>query len=594
MRRSANRSSLIVVLLGAVAASCTHSHPAPANAPTPKVSPPAPAPVATRAAMFPSGWRFEAGGHATEAEHAMIASNSRLASEAGVEILKRGGNAVDAAVATGFALEVTFPAAGNIGGGGYMVIHMADGRSAAIDYREVAPLAATRTMYVDSTGHVTNQSTVGPLAIGVPGSVAGMAEALKRFGTMSLHDVMQPAITLAAEGFTVDSALAQSLVAGKALIMGQGGAAPFYPNGEPLAHGAHLVQPALARTLRLIADKGPEVFYKGEIADTIAAQMARMHGLITKEDLARYVPEWRDPIVGSYRGDTILAMPPSSSGGVTVTETLNILEGYPTMPPFGSAEYVHLLGSAYQRAFIDRNEKLADPAFVHVPMEQLTSKEYAAKLRATIGHDRATPTLALEKTMSEGTETTHYSVADSHGNAVATTTTLNALYGSGVYVEGAGFFLNDEMDDFAAAPGKPNMFGLVQGEANAIQPGKRMLSAMSPTIVLDRDGSLLLVVGSRGGPRIITSTSQVILNVLDHHMILSDAVSAPRIHQQALPDSLAFERDGLEPAVLDSLRKMGYGMQSMSNVGLINAIMRVKGGYEGMSDPRSSGRPAGY
>jgi len=299
-------------------------------------------------------------------------------------------------------------------------------------------------------------------------------------------------------------------------------------------------------------------------------------------------------VKSTYRGYTLLTMPPSSSGGVVVTETLNILENAKTLPPFGSAAYAHLVGSAYQRAFIDRNEKLADPAFASVPMQQLTDKAYAKKLYATVGDHHATPTPDAAKIMREGAQTTHYSVADEKGNAVATTTTLNALYGSGVYVKGAGFFLNDEMDDFAAAPGKPNMFGLVQGEANAIQPGKRMLSAMSPTIVLDRDGSLLLVVGSRGGPRIITSTSQVILNVLDHRMILSDAVSAPRIHHQALPDSLMFERNGLEPAVLDTLRKMGYGMEPISGVGLINAIMKVKGGYEGMSDPRSSGRPAGY
>jgi gamma-glutamyltranspeptidase/glutathione hydrolase len=303
---------------------------------------------------------------------------------------------------------------------------------------------------------------------------------------------------------------------------------------------------------------------------------------------------WRDPVKSTYRGYTLLTMPPSSSGGVTVTETLNILEGFASVPPFGGAEYAHVLGSAYQRAFVDRNEKLADPAFSSVPMQQLTDKTYAQKLRATIGHERATPTSTVSKTMREGMETTHYSVADAQGNAVATTTTLNALYGSGVYVRGAGFFLNDEMDDFAAAPGKPNMFGLVQGEANAIQPGKRMLSAMSPTIVLDRDGGLLLVVGSRGGPRIITSTSQVILNVLDQHMILSDAVSAPRIHHQALPDSLQYERNGLAPATIDSLRAMGYGVQPVAGVGLINAIMRVRGGYEGMSDPRSSGRPVGY
>jgi gamma-glutamyltranspeptidase/glutathione hydrolase len=287
-------------------------------------------------------------------------------------------------------------------------------------------------------------------------------------------------------------------------------------------------------------------------------------------------------------------MPPSSSGGVTITETLNIVEGFPALPTFGSADYAHVLGSAYQRAFIDRNEKLADPAFVAVPIAQLTDKTYAAKLRATIGDRRATPTPAVMKTMREGMQTTHYSVADAQGNAVATTTTLNELYGSGVYVAEGGFFLNDEMDDFAAKPGSPNMFGLVQGEANAIQPGKRMLSAMSPTIVLDRDGSLLLIVGSRGGPRIITSVSQVILNVLDHHMVLSDAVSAPRIHHQSLPDTLRYERDGLGQAVLDSLRAMGYAVAPINGVGLINAIMRVKGGYEGFSDPRSSGQPVGY
>jgi gamma-glutamyltranspeptidase/glutathione hydrolase len=326
----------------------------------------------------------------------------------------------------------------------------------------------------------------------------------------------------------------------------------------------------------------------------IADEMRRSGGIIAEADLARYAPVWRDVVTSSYRGYTLLTMPPSSSGGVTITETLNIMEGFPNVPSFGSAQYAHLLGSAYQRAFIDRNEKLADPAFITVPIAQLTDKGYAAKLRATIGDRRATPTPAVAKAMREGMQTTHYSVADAKGNAVATTTTINELYGSGVYVAEGGFFLNNEMDDFAAKPGSPNMFGLVQGEANAIQPGKRMLSAMSPTIVLDRDGSLLLVVGSRGGPRIITSVSQVILNVLDHHMVLSDAVSAPRIHHQALPDTLRFEADGLSPAVVDSLKAMGYAVAPISGVGLINAIMRVRGGYEGMSDPRSSGRPIGY
>ncbi len=547
-----------------------------------------------RPPTFPDAWPYKPGRAAVFGAHAMVASDGPLASQAGVEILQRGGNAVDAAVAVGFAMAVVFPEAGNIGGGGYMVIRMADGRTAALDYREIAPRAATRDMYLDESGKLTDKSVVGPLASGVPGAVAGLTAALAKYGTMSLKDVMAPAIRLAEQGFVVDSALGRSFANAARLIRQFNGAAVFLPNDKPIAAGTHLVQPDLARTLHRIADQGAPGFYTGETAKLIADEMRRDGGIITEQDLARYQPVWRDAIKSTYRGYTLLTMPPSSSGGVVVTETLNILENVPSLPPFGSTAYAHLLGSAYQRTFVDRNEKLADPAFATVPMQQLTDKAYARKLFATIGAGRATPTSIVAKTMNEGTETTHYSVADANGNAVATTTTLNALYGSGVFVRGGGFFLNDEMDDFAAAPGKPNMFGLVQGEANAIQPGKRMLSAMSPTIVLDRDGGLLLVVGSRGGPRIITSTSQVILNVLDNHMILSDAVSAPRIHHQALPDSLSYERQGLSTAVTDSLRQMGYGVQSMSGVGLINAIMRVRGGYEGMSDPRSSGKPAGY
>lgn len=547
-----------------------------------------------RPPTFPDAWPYKSGHAAVFGAHAMVASDAPLASQAGVEILQHGGNAVDAAVAVGFALSVVFPEAGNIGGGGYMVIRMADGRMAALDYREIAPLAASRNMYLDEHGNLTDKSVVGPLASGVPGAVAGLTAALAKFGTMSLADVMAPAIRYAEQGFVVDAALARSFTNNERLIARFAGAGLLIPEGNPLAVGTRLVQPDLAQTLHRIAGQGAAGFYAGKTAELIADEMRRDGGIITAEDLARYKPVWRDPVKSTYRGYTLLTMPPSSSGGVTVTETLNILEGFAAVPSFGSAEYAHVLGSAYQRAFVDRNEKLADPAFIPVPLRQLTDKAYAQKLRATIGRDRATPTSIVSKTMREGMETTHYSVADAQGNAVATTTTLNALYGSGVYVRGGGFFLNDEMDDFAAAPGKPNMFGLVQGEANAIQPGKRMLSAMSPTIVLDRDGGLLLVVGSRGGPRIITSTSQVILNVLDQHMILSDAVSAPRIHHQALPDSLLYERNGLGAAVIDSLKRMGYGVQPISGVGLINAVMRVRGGYEGMSDPRSSGRPVGY
>lgn len=531
----------------------------------------------------------------------MVASDAPLASQAGVEILKSGGNAVDAAVAVGFALAVTYPEAGNIGGGGYMVIRMADGRAAALDYREVAPLAATRDMYLDEKGNLTDKSVVGPLASGVPGAVAGLTAAQAKFGSLPLAKVMAPAIRYAEEGFVVDSAMARSLENNASLVASFAGKELFLPEGKPLAVGAVLRQPALARTLKRIAARGADGFYRGETADAVAEEMRSSGGIITTQDLARYQPVWREPVRSTYRGYALFTMPPSSSGGVTVTETLNILEGFDSLPAFGSAGYAHLVGAAYQRAFVDRNAQLADPAFYPVPVAKLTDKQYAARLRGTIAPLRATATADVERAMQslsaaarEGSETTHYSVVDEKGSAVATTTTLNALYGSGVYVSKAGFFLNDEMDDFAAQPGKPNMFGLVQGEANAIQPGKRMLSAMSPTIVLDRDGSLLLVVGSRGGPRIISSVSQVILNVLDQHMILSDAVSAPRIHHQALPDTLRFERGGLTAATVDSLRAMGYAVTAYGGVGLINAIMRVKGGYEGMSDPRSSGRPIGY
>ena len=547
-----------------------------------------------RAASFPDAWRFEAGGEAVFGANAMVATDAPLASQAGIEILKRGGNAVDAAVAVGFALAVVYPEAGNLGGGGYMVISMADGRRGALDYREVAPLAATRDMYLDSTGTLTNASVVGPLASGVPGAVAGLTAALKKYGTMSLAQVMAPAIRYAERGFLVDTSLHNSLANNSDLISQFAGASLFLPDSAAPAIGTTIRQPALAKTLRAIAARGRAAFYAGPIAEAWTSELRDAGGIITMEDLRRYQAVWRTPVRSTYRGYTLLTMPPSSSGGVTITETMNILEGYDSLPAFGSTRWAHLLGSAYQRAFIDRNAKLADPAFVNVPIAELTDKTYAAKLRATIGVDRATPTATLATAPREGTQTTHYSVVDRRGNAVATTTTINNLYGSGVYVASAGFFLNDEMDDFAAQPGKPNMFGLVQGEANAIQPGKRMLSAMSPTVVLDRRGRQLLVAGSRGGPRIITSTSQVILNVLDYRMTLADAMSAPRLHHQALPDSLAVERDGIAPAVADSLRAMGYGLTTNRGIGLVNAVMRVRGGYEGVSDPRSSGRPIGY
>jgi gamma-glutamyltranspeptidase/glutathione hydrolase len=537
---------------------------------------------------FPPGWEFSPGEPATFAEHGMVVSMSREASEVGAEIMKEGGNAVDAAVATGFALAVTYPSAGNIGGGGFMNIRMADGRTATLDYREIAPLAATHDMYVEN-GKLTNKSKIGYLASGVPGSVAGMAEALRKYGTMPLSKVMGPAIRLAKNGYVITGSRSTTCNATIARFEGKD---LFCPNGKPLQNGTRFVQPDLARTLQLIAEQGPRAFYEGEIADSLVADERRGGGIITKEDLRRYKPIWRDPIRSTYRGYTLFTMPPSSSGGITMTETLNILENFAPLPPPGSTRYAHLLAEALRRSFTDRNEKLGDPAFVKVPLDQLTDKAYARTLAAQIdlNHASKTPAFAAR---GEENNTTHYSVVDAHGNAVATTTTLNGGYGSGVWIRGGGFFMNNEMDDFAAQPGQPNMFGLVQGEVNAVQPGKRMLSAMSPTIVLDPQGKLLLVTGAAGGPTIITATMEIILNVIEQHMTLADAMRAPRLHHQGLPDQLDFEPNGLTVAVQDSLKAMGHTLGTRG-LATANSIMCVPGGLQGVGEPRSGGVAVGY
>ncbi len=528
----------------------------------------------------------------------MVVSNSALASEAGVEILRRGGNAVDAAVAVGFALAVTHPEAGNVGGGGYMVVRLADGRRAAIDYREVAPLAAKRDMFVASDGTTTNESLVGYKAAAVPGSVAGLAAAEAEFGALSLRVVIAPAIRLAREGFSVDSAFARSLERAAPLIGQFGGGARFLPNGAPPKVGALFIQPELARTLELIAASGPNAFYRGPIADSIIAEERRGGGLITAEDLAGYRVVRRAPIVSTYRGDTVVTIPPSSSGGVAIAEALNVLATYDSLPPFSSVAHARLISDVFQRVFIDRNERVGDPDFVHVPLALLLDTGHARRVRQTISPTHAIPTTTLAGEMgvlAEGTQTTHYSVVDAAGNAVATTTTLNDLYGSGVYVRGAGFFLNDEMDDFTTRPGVPNLFGLVQGPQNAIEPRKRMLSSMSPTIVVDHFGGLLAIVGGRGGSRIITSVAQVILNVIDYHMGLDDAMSAPRLHHQALPDTLRYEPGAISASAADSLHSMGYATAAGDASGTCTAIVRVTGsGYEGVVDPRAPGGAAGY
>ena len=548
---------------------------------------------ASATAAFGDGWRFPTGVAPSTGEHAMVVSNSRIASEAGVEILKAGGNAVDAAVATGFALAVTYPFAGNIGGGGFMNVRMADGRTAVIDYREVAPASATRNMYIDANGKLTNRSIKGHLASGVPGSVAGLTAVLAKYGSLPLARVMAPAIRLAGEGFVIDSQFSRSLAGSATMFDSSGGAGVFRPGGKAIPTGGRLVQRDLARTLTLIAEKGAKGFYEGMVADSLVAEMKRGGGIITKADLAAYKAEWRQPVMSTYRGYTLYTMPPASSGGITMTETLNILENFAPLPPPGSTQYVHLLAEALRRAFMDRNSKLGDPAFVKVPMEQLTSKAYAKTLAQQIDRKKASKTPAFDA-RAEGDHTTHYSVVDKDGNAVATTTTLNGGYGSGVWVRGGGFFMNNEMDDFAAQPGTPNMFGLVQGEANAIQPGKRMLSAMSPTIVLDQNKRVLLVTGAAGGPTIITATMEVILNVIEHHMTLADAMRAPRMHHQALPDAIRYEGSGLSGPVTDSLRAMGHTIQPQNGLANVNSIMRVPGGWHGVYEPRSVGGAVGY
>jgi gamma-glutamyltranspeptidase/glutathione hydrolase len=427
---------------------------------------------------------------------------------------------------------------------------------------------------------------------------------------MPLSQVMAPAIRMASEGFVVDSSLARSVAGKTRTLTRYAGAYVFLPDGKPVASGSVLKQPDLAATLRLVAEHGVDGFYRGKTAQLVVAEMQRgcppgisgraraSHGcgLITMVDLAAYHPVWRTPIETEYRGYKLITMPPSSSGGVTLGETLNILSGFPRLPSFGTANYWHLVASAFQRAFIDRNELLADPDFVRIPVGRLTSKSYASELRATIGQDRATPTKSLPAPSPEGTETTQYSVVDAAGNAVSTTTTINNLYGSGVIVEGAGFFLNDTMDDFTSQPGVPNQFGLIQAEANEIAPGKRALSAMTPTIVLDPRGELSLILGARGGPRIITSVAQVILNVIDNHMSLADAMSAPRIHHQALPDVVNYETGGLDSATVNRLSSMGYTLAGANYIGAsVVAIRRFANGWQGMDDPRSSGGAAvGY
>ena len=549
------------------------------------------APGAAPVSGIAPSWSLTGKARVTEARNALVVSGSPVASEVGKDILRLGGNAVDAAVAVGFALAVVHPEAGNLGGGGFMVVRLANGQAQTLDYRETAPGRASRDMYLSAD---PDASVTGHLAAGVPGAVAGLTEAHRRFGKLPLSAVINPAIHLANQGFVVDEYRSRSIGSDSSrLVLFPASRTTFLPNDRPPPPGSTFRQPELGATLEAIRDSGAAGFYRGRVADLIVAEMERGGGLINHEDLGRYRAIWRDPIEISYRGHTIYSMPPASSGGVTMGEILNIMEGYSPLPPFGSATLMHREAEAMRRAFTDRNRFLGDPGFVQNPVERLLSKEYAAELRKEIG-EQASVTPKFQTGSEGGSSTTHYSVVDTEGNAVSCTTTLNNSYGSAVTVTGAGFLLNDEMDDFATSPGQPNMYGLVQGEANAIAPGKRMLSAMTPSIVLDSDSQLYMVVGTPGGPRIITMVYHVISNVIDHRMRLAQAVEAPRSHHQALPDSLQVEAGGFMPAALDSLVAKGHDIRTRNPGGDIEAIIRTPAGWQGVSDPRGGGGGAGY
>ncbi|MCA0911422.1 gamma-glutamyltransferase [Marinobacter nauticus] len=533
--------------------------------------------------------------HPVQGSQGMVATSHTLATEVALKVLKDGGNAIDAAVTAGFALAVTQPRSGNIGGGGFLVYSPGNGDAPeAIDYRETAPAAATETMFQDQDGNVVSErSRFSHKAAGVPGTVAGLALALERHGTLSLSQALAPAIRLAREGFVVPHRFTEGLEQARdRLERWPATRATFYKeDGSAPQPGEVFRQPELADTLQRIAEQGVKGFYEGETAQLIVAEMQRGEGLITLEDLQNYQPAIRQPVHGTYRGFDIYSMSPPSSGGTHIVQILNILEDYP-IGDWGhnSANTIHHMAEAMKLAYADRSEYLGDTDFVAVPLEGLTSKGYADQLRKSIKADKARPASEIapgDPAPRESPETTHFSVVDRWGNAVSNTYTINFSYGSGITVAGAGFLLNNEMDDFSAKPGVPNAYGLIGGEANKVEPGKRMLSSMSPTIVR-KDGRNYLVTGSPGGSRIITTTLQVVMNVIDHNMNIQTAVSAPRVHHQWLPDEIRVEQ-GISPDTLDLLRARGHTINTGSAMGAIQSILIGEDGtLYGGADPRRS------
>ncbi|HVS80971.1 MAG TPA: gamma-glutamyltransferase [Pyrinomonadaceae bacterium] len=541
------------------------------------------------------------------AHHGIVASTNEIASKVGVDIMKRGGNAVDAAIAVAFALAVTHPAAGNLGGGGFMMIRLKDGRTTAIDYREMAPAAATRNVYLDQNGKVIEGeggSIEGYRAVGVPGTVRGMELALRKYGSHRLtwSQLIEPARALAANGFSVTYPLARSLRGSREYLSKYTETKRIYLNdGKFYNEGDAFRQPDLAATFARLQQRGPNEFYEGQTARLIVNDMKRHNGLINLDDMRGYVAKERETLRGNYRGYEIISMPPPSSGGAVLIEMLNILEGYDFKKmDWASSDRYHLMTEAMRRAFADRAEYMGDTDFVKVPIAGLVDKQYAAQLRSTINPERASSSeqvRAGKPVGYESDETTHFTVVDAEGNAVANTYTLNNSYGSAVVAKGTGLIMNDEMDDFAAKPGTPNMFGLIQGERNAVAPRKRPLSAMTPTFVLRKDGSLWFTVGSPGGPTIINTVLDVITNVIDYGMNIQQAIDAPRIHHQWLPDELVFEPYGLSGDTQNVLLARGHKLAKPRYLGDAEGIMiEEKTGVRlGATDPRrSDGLAVGY
>ncbi|HHN8317333.1 TPA: gamma-glutamyltransferase [Morganella morganii] len=533
---------------------------------------------------------------AAEARNGMVVSSQHLASQAGADILKAGGNAVDAAVAVGYAQAVVNPCCGNIGGGGFMTLHLADGKNIFINFRETAPASASADMYLDKDGNlIKDASLYGYLASGVPGTVKGLDYALEKYGTMKREQVMAPAIKLARDGFILTRADTDVLDTTTARFKQDPEAARIFlkPDGSAFQPGDRLIQTDLANTLERIAKEGPPAFYEGDIPQIVEKASQAGGGKLTAKDFADYTISEVAPITCTYRGYEFISAPPPSSGGVTICQTLNILEGYDLKAMgFNSADYIHTLTEAMRHSYMDRNTFLGDPAFVKNPTEKLTSKAYAEELRKEIIPGKATPSAQVQPGTGphEKPETTHYSVVDNKGNAVSTTYTINGRFGAVVIPPGTGFFLNDEMDDFTTKIGEKNMYGLVQGERNAIAPGKRPLSSMSPTIVT-KDGKIFLVLGSPGGSRIISITLQTALNIIDHGMAPQEAVNAPRIHHQWLPDEVYYEQRGVSKDSLNLLDKMGYKMVEQTPWGAAELIMVGLPGAAGVSAD-SSGNDA--